>query len=165
MSKQFILVLLASLIIIGGVVWLTFSSNQSSQLRLQGSILKVRTLALNPQATLVFADFRITNPTGTPFIVDKLEMELERPGQEIAQGGILTRKETDQVFEYQKLAGPKFNEPLIIQDRIQPGQTVDRMVAARFELTEAEAEARSVLRVRILEIDGRESTITDQPAP
>ena len=42
----------------------------------------------------------------------------------------IAKRDMDRVFEYQKLAGPKFNDMVAIKDQIKPHATVDRMVAA-----------------------------------
>jgi hypothetical protein len=161
MSSRLALLLLAALALVGGVTWLTYSINQSSLLTLEGSILKVRSYPLPGGATLVFADFRVTNPTGTPFVVDSVAMDLDRAGAEPLAGGVMTRREIEQFFAYEKMAGPQFNDPLIIQDRIPAGAALDRMAAARFETSESAVEGRTGLRIRIREIDGVTAEIAE----
>lgn len=166
MRSRLAAMLLAALAAVGGVVWLAYSANQRSLLKLEGSILKVRTYQLSPGATLVFADFRVTNPTGTPFVVESVEMELERGAdQPPLAGGVMTRREIDTFFAYEKLAGPRFNDPLIIQDRIPAGETLDRMAAARFEVPESAVEARQGLRLKIRELDGAVAELGEAKRP
>ncbi len=165
MSARLAVLLLASLAVIGGLVWLTYSENQSHVLTLNGSILKIRTYQIEPEATLVFVDFRVMNPTATPFVVNSVEMELERPGEDTLGGGVMTRKEIQTFFQYEKLAGHEFNDPLIIQDTIPGGETLDRMAAARFDVPEAAVGSRSNLRLRIREIDGATAEIEEHPEP
>jgi hypothetical protein len=166
MSSRLAAMLLAALGVVGGIVWFTYSENQRSLLKLEGSILKVRTYQLSPDATLVFADFRVANPTGTPFVVDSVEMELDRGADAPPlAGGVMTRREIDTFFAYEKLAGARFNDPLIIQDRIPAGETLDRMAAARFDVPESEVEARAGLRLRIREIDGAAAELAEAKRP
>jgi len=165
MRPRFALILLATLAILGAITWTFVSMNQRGLVTLQGSILKVRTYALSPRATLVFADFRITNPADIPFVVGSVEMFLDRPGAEPISGGILSRDEVNLVFQYQKIAGPKYNEPLIVNNRIQPGETIDRMSAARFELLASEIESRTSIRLRIHELDGQVAEIKEKLQP
>lgn len=162
MNTRLALLLLASLAVISGIVWFTYSENQSGLVRLQGEVLKVRTYQLDPSATLVFADFRITNPTDSAFTVESLEMELVPKEGEPLEGGVLTKREIDQVFAYQKLSGPQYNDPLIVRDRIEPGETQDRMAVARFDVPESAIDARGGLQVRIHEIDGQASEIVEK---
>jgi hypothetical protein len=53
------------------------------------------------------------------------------------------------------LLGQKFNDTLIIKQRIEPHTSVDRMVAARFEAPEAKLEARKRFLIQVEEIDGK----------
>lgn len=153
--------LLASLVVIGGIVWILISGQQGRLANLEGSILKVRTYPLNPNATLVFADFRVTNPGQAAFIVDKVEMILYPSAGEPISAGILTREEVDRVFEYQKIAGPKYNDPLIIANRVEPSETIDRMSAGRVELPEAAIEKRLSLRIKVHAMGGRVAEIAE----
>ena len=160
---RFPLILLASVAVVGGLVWTFVSMNRSGLVTLEGSILKVRTYALTADSTLVFADFRITNPTRTPFVVDSVEMFVERrAGQPIA-GDIFSRADVERVFAYQKIAGPKYNEPLIVSNRIAPGETLDRMSVGRVDMLESEVEARLAVRVRIHEFNGQVAEIVEAP--
>lgn len=164
MRSRFPLLLLASLALAGGIVWIVVATNQAALVTLEGSILKVRTYPLNAQSTLVIADFRITNPSALLFEVDSLEMFVDRAGSPPAPAGILGRTEVDLVFQYQKLTGPKYNNTLIVSNRIQPGATLDRMIAGRVELTEAEIESRTGVRLRIQEFRGQVAEIAEAPA-
>ena len=161
MSNRFPLILLASLVVIGGIVWTAVSTHQGGLVRLEGSVLKVRTFPLTPESTLVLADFRVTNPTRQPFVVDKVEMFVDRPGGDPAAGDMLSRVDVDGVFEYQKLAGPKYNDTLIVSSRIQPGESLDRMSVGRIDLPEAEIDRRLAVRLRIREIDGQVSEVRE----
>lgn len=158
---RFPLILLASLLVIGGIVWTLVSNNQSGLVNLEGSILKIRTYPLNAQSTLVLADFRLTNPTRVPFVVDSVEMFLDRTAGGPVTAGVLSRAEVDRVFEYQKITGPKYNDPLIVSNRIQPGETLDHMSAGRVDLPEADIDARLTVRLRIREFNGQTAEITE----
>ena len=67
----------------------------------------------------------------------------------------------DNVFRALRLAGPKYNDILSMQDRISPHETVDRMAAARFEVPASVLESRKALWLRIEEIDGAAAEITE----
>jgi len=161
MRNRFPLIMLASLVVIGGLVWTFVATNQGSLVTLQGSILKIRTFPLTPQSTLVLADFRVTNPSKLPFVVDKLEMFVDRPGGDPVSGDILSRADVELVFQYQKLTGPKYNDPLIAANKIQPGETVDRMSAARVDLPEAQIDGRTAVRIRIHEFNHQVAEIAE----
>jgi hypothetical protein len=153
--------LLASLVVVGGIAWILISGQQGRLANLEGSILKIRTYPLNPNASLIFADFRVTNPGQAAFIVNKVEMVLYPATGEPISAGVLTREETDRVFAYTKIAGPKYNDPLIIANRVEPSETIDRMSAGRVELSEADIEKRLSVRIRVHEMSGRVSEIAE----
>lgn len=163
MSKQFWLILPLAVAIGAGAVWFLYSSNQAAQVDLAGSVLKVRTYPLSPESSLVIADFRVTNGSEGTFVVESLEMELDRADSEPLQAALLTRGDIERVFAYEKLSGPQYNDPLIIQDQIGPGETWDRMAAGRIDLPESGIQARTNLRIRIHEIGGRVSEIAEHP--
>jgi len=161
MSNRFPLILLASLVVISGIVWTAVSIHQSSLVRLDGSVLKVRTFPLTPESTLLMVDFRVNNPTRLPFVVEKVEMFVDRSGGDPAPGDMLSRADVDRVFEYTKLAGPKYNDTLIVSTRIQPGESLDRMSVGRVDLPEAAIDGRLAVRLRIREIDGQVAEVRE----
>ena len=139
-SRTFAIILAASLLVVVSLVWYAVSANQNHLVTLKGSVLKVRTLPLTKDATLVLVDFRISDPTKAAFDVKTIELEMDRKNPEIdaktklpipIPGGILTKVDLDRVFEYEKKIGPRENPNLVPGDRINPGQSIDRMIAAR----------------------------------
>lgn len=154
MSKQFWIFLAAGLAVVGfGLAVLLFST-KSAHLELKGQILKVRVLALSPEASIVVVDFRVTNPSDIPFVVRTAGMLLDPLSGDPVDGTGISKPDVENVFNYEKLIGPKYNDVLSIKDKIAPHQTVDRMIGARFELSEAGLEGRKDLRVHIEDLDG-----------
>lgn len=154
MSKQFWTFLLIGLAVIGILISSVLFSTKSAHLELKGQILKVRVLALSDKASLVVVDFRVTNPSAVPFVVRSVDMKLERQSGEAVDGTPISKPDVENVFKYEKLLGPKYNDVLGIRDKITPHQTVDRMAGARFELPESDIDARRALRLRIEDVDG-----------
>lgn len=155
------LFLIAGIGVVGIIIASILVGTKSNHIELDGSILKVRTVPASPQATIAAADFRVTNPSGLPFVVDAVEMILVRANGETITGTPISKSQMDVVFANLKLLGPKYNDMLTIQDRVPPGQTIDRMAAARFEVPESEVDKRQALRLRITEIDGTVAEITE----
>ena len=154
MSKQFWTFLLVGLAVVGVAVAVLLFSTKGAHLDLQGEILKVRVLALNPNASLVMADFRVTNPSDLNFIVKNVTMWLDPLSGVPLEGTPISKHDMDNVFTYQKLLGPKYNDVLSIKDRIGPRQTVDRMTGVRFELPESGIDFRKDIRLHFEEMDG-----------
>ncbi len=135
---------------------------KGAHLELQGEILKVRVLALNPNASLVVVDFRVTNPSDVPFVVKAVKMRLDPMAGEVVEGTSVSKPDVDNVFKYEKLIGPKYTDVLSIRDRVAPHQTVDRMVGARFELPESGIEGRKNIRLHIEDVDGPVAEIVEK---
>jgi hypothetical protein len=74
-------------------------------------------------------------------------------GNEI-EGITVSRPDMNRIFDYYKLLGPKYNEVLIIRDKVGPGEQMDRMVAAGIPLPESDIENRKSLKLRLKDVDG-----------
>jgi hypothetical protein len=135
-----------------------FYAQRSAHLDLAGSILKVRTHATDETGCVAILDFRITNTSDYPWIVKNVEVSAD-----IAEGTIdaATAAESDsrRIFEIFPLLGQRFNEAIKQKDRIEPHQTVDRMVAVRFEAPESRITGRKRMTLRIVELDGAVSEL------
>jgi hypothetical protein len=66
------------------------------------------------------------------------------------------------LFEFMPLLGQKFNETLVTNTKIPAHTSEDRMVAARFEAPEARLEQRKRLLVRVEDVDGPISEISEK---
>ena len=96
-----------------------------------------------------------------PFVVGGVELTLTPAAGEPASAAITSKPQVDAVFQGARLIGTKYNEVLSLQDRVAPHQTVDRMVAGRFELPEASIDRRKLLRLKIEDVDGTAAEITE----
>lgn len=162
MSKGFWIFLAAGLAVVGGLIFTMLTATQGAHLRLEGKILKVRVLALpGSGASIVIVDFRATNPSNVPFVANAVTLHLEPATGDAAEGRTISKSDIENIFNYQKLLGPKYNEVLSLQDRIPAHQTVDRMAGARFELAEAIVNARKSLTLRIEDVDGTAAELAE----
>ena len=154
-SKQFWIFLLAGLAVVGGLIFVMLSSTTGAHLRLEGKILKVRVLPVNSgQAALVIVDFRVTNPSDVPFVVSSVKLRLDPAAGDAIEGAQASKSDIQDIFQYAKLIGPKYNDVLSLQDRIAPHQTLDRMTGARFDVPEAAVNSRRGLHLQIEDVDG-----------
>ncbi|MEO5926327.1 MAG: hypothetical protein ABIR70_21070 [Bryobacteraceae bacterium] len=129
MSRQFLIMLSAGLLVIGVALYSTISVNQKHLLTLEGSITDVRISELTPESTLVILDFTAMNPSKVRFEVK--EVGVERTDGTPLRGDLLSKAETVRFLEYAKLPMP--NPTIGVGDRVQGGETVKRMIAARFD--------------------------------
>lgn len=162
MSKQFWTFLVVGLAVVGIAIAGVWFGTKSSHLDLDGKILKVRTLALGKDASLVVVDFRVTNTSAVPFVVRDVSLKLTPASGAGVDGSPASKTDIDRVFEAQKLIGPHFNDVLSIQDRIAPNKTLDRMTGARFEVPESQVDARKSLVLRLEDVDGTAAELTEK---
>lgn len=165
MNKRFALFLALGLAAVAVFLVVVFSATEGAHLRLDGKILKVRVMPLpEGKASLVFVDFRASNPSNVQFVTGSANLILTSAAGEKQEGTTVTKPEVDSIFQYQKLLGPKYNGVLSLQDRVDPHATLDRMMGARFELTEDDIAKRKDLRIRLEDVDGSVAEIVEAPA-
>lgn len=158
--RNLFLGLLAALAVAGLGVLL----NRSSQVRLEGQILKVRTIATDDSDTIAVVDLRIANPAKALFQVDWVKLEARLAEGGVQEGTPVTQIDLDRLLAYNKLAGPRYTEVLKERSRIRGGERVDRTVAASFHLTEKQLQSRANLEVKIRDADGVVVVISEHPA-
>ena len=156
-----ILFFVVGLAVVGAAIFGAFYSNRGSHVQLTGSILKVRTLA-DGTGTIVFADFRVINPSTLPFVVNSVQMSMETKDDEVAMATPLSKSDVEKIGKYYKVIGPKYNDVLTIQDKLPPVATIDRMAAGRFNFPPKFLESRKTLRLRIEEVDGVAAEISEK---
>ncbi len=155
----------AGLGVVAALIFFLFIGTQGAHLRLEGRILKVRVLALSGSgASLVMVDFRVTNPSDVPFVIDSVRLRVQPATGEPSVSTTISKPDIDNVFQYAKLLGPKYSDVLGLRDRIAPHQSFDRMVGARFEMTEAAVNARKSLQLEIEDVDGTVALISGKQA-
>ncbi|HML17097.1 MAG TPA: hypothetical protein VK419_08730 [Bryobacteraceae bacterium] len=162
MTKQFWILMGAGLAVVALGLSVLLLSTKSAHLELDGSILKVRVLEMNPNASLVIVDFRVKNPSDVPFVVKNVTTKFVPVSGDPTDGTPISKPDVENVFKYEKLLGPKFNDVLSIRDRIAPHETVDRMVGARFEMGESALDLRKAIHLTIEDLDGTIADITEK---
>ena len=146
--------LIVGLAVVGIGIGFLWIGTKGNHLELDGTILKVRVMPLSPTASLVIVDFRVNNPSDVPFLMKGATLTLEPTSGAVLDGMTVSKPDVENVFKYNPILGPKFNDVLGIRDKIAPHQRLDRMVGARFEIPESQAEDRKAMHLHIEEIDG-----------
>ena len=149
-------------VILGAGVFLMLQATKSSHLELEGAILKVRVMDAGDGGSLVVTDFRVKNPSAIPFLVKDVQMTLERADGAKSAGRMISKSQMETVFQSKTIIGGKNNEILSLQDRVGPGQQMDRTAAARFEVPATTIDGRKSLRLRFDEIDGAVAEIGEK---
>ena len=162
MPKQFWTFLGVGLAVVGIAIVAILWTNKGSHLELQGKILKVRILSLEPRATILAIDFRVTNPANYPYMIQDAAVRMDTADGKTLQADTISRDDTDKLFEYYKILGPKYNQTLIQRDQIPPHRTEDRMLAVRILATPADIDKRKGLHLKLDEVDGAVSELAEQ---
>ena len=144
------------------LIALLFWVQRGAHLELQGAIARARTLELPDGSTIVILDFRITNVADYPFVVKNVEVFLESAEGKTWQGAVASDQDATRLFQYYPVLGPRHNPTLLVRTRIGPHESLDRMLAVRFELPEEAVLRRRTFRVRVVDVDGAVSEIAEQ---
>jgi hypothetical protein len=135
------------------VAWILYMQ-RGAHIEPAGKILKVRTLALDENSSVAVIDFRVVNSSDYTVIVREVTVALDAANGQTPDGSVVAEMDAKRLFQYYPILGQKFNDTLVIRDHIKPHETLDRMVAVRFEMPQAQLDARKRLRVRIEDVDG-----------
>lgn len=149
-------------VVIAVLVAGVFYVQRGAHIEVKGRFLKVRTAPLDEHSSAAVVDFRFANPADYPFMVRSVTVVLEDKTGAQTEGSTIADSDTALLFTAVPLLGQKFNRTLIARDRLTPHETQDRMVAARFEVPDSQLEARKRLVLRIEEVDGAVSEISEK---
>lgn len=161
MSKTFLIAFLVGVGVVIIAVTGVFLGQRSSRVRLDGRILKVRTAPLDENNSVAVLDFRFTNPSNTPFWVRTVTVLMEENNGQQYQGATVSETDAKRLFQAVPLLGQKFNDTLLMNDKIQPHASQDRMVAASFQAPESRLEGRKRFIIRIEDVDGPVTEIAE----
>jgi len=145
-------------IAVGGVLYM----QRGARVGLAGNILKVRTAPLDENSSVAVIDFRYRNPSYVRFVVREVTLVLEDATGNRTEGRVVSELDAQRMFEGLPILGQKFNRTLMTRDAIGANAAEDRMVAARFEFPEAKLESRKRFILRIEDVDGPITEISEK---
>jgi len=154
MNKRLLIFSGAALVAIAIAVVVILSANKGAHLQLEGKILKVRSGPLGDGNSIAVMDFRVQNPSDVPFVVREVDISLEKPNGEMVEGITISKADLKQIFQYNRFLGDQYNDGLGLRDTIPPHSTVDRMVAAHFEVGEQDLQKAKALHLSVQDVDG-----------
>lgn len=154
MSKRLLIFFGIGVVAIAIAVVVILGANKGSHLQLQGQILKVRTGALGEGNSIAVMDFRVENPSDKPFVVRMVDIALEKQDGQMVDGVTVSKSDLKKLFQYNRFLGDQYNDGLGLQDSIAPHSTVDRMVAAHFELDNQDLEKAKTVHLSIQDMNG-----------
>jgi len=160
MSRNLAIFVGVGVLIVAVALGVILYGNKGSHLELKGEIIKIRTGVIDEHNTAAVLDIRLENTSDVPFMVRDVKITAEQPNGEKAEGMIISKSDFKQLLDYNKFLGKQFNEGLSMKDKIPPHQTVDRMIAIRFELSQADLAKAKQIRLWLQDMDGPEFETT-----
>lgn len=160
-NKDNILYYLLGLAAAGLLAGAFLFSTRGAHVEIKGSILKVRTHASDESNSIAIVDFRFVNPSDYPFMVRTVTVFVEDKQGNSSEGQTISDMDAKRLFDYFKEIGPKYNDSLMTRARINPKQTLDRMIAAGFPISQEKLEQRKRIKLVVEEIDGPVSEIVE----
>ena len=152
---------LVGVAVMGAAAAWVFYAQRGAHLVLQGSVSKVRTVAIDENSSVAIVDFRFVNVADYRWVIRNVEVSVTDAQGHAVPGSTVSEVDAARLFEYFPLLGQKYNDSLVARARLEPHRTMDCMIAARFEIPEAQLQTRKGLRVRIEDVDGAVSEITE----
>jgi hypothetical protein len=162
MSKNLLTAFLVGIAVIAIAVAAILFLNRGARIGLTGQIFKVRTAPLDEGSSIAVLDFRIHNPASKAFVVRTVTVVMEDPDGKQYNGATVSESDAKTLFQYVPLLGQKFNDTLLMRDKVPSGTTEDRMVAVRFEAPESRVDGRKRFLLRIEDVDGPVTEIPEK---
>jgi len=159
MNNRVLLTFGLAVVVVLAVIGAVFFVQRGAHVVLEGRVLKVRTAPLDERTSVLVADFRCTNVSDYVFTVHDVKVSLVDEKGISVEGMVIAEIDARRLFEGIPLLGQKYNDSLLVRDKIPAHASQDRMIAAKFDVTEAQLEHRKGLTVRIEEADGAISEI------
>ena len=126
MSKTFAVAFGIGIACIAIAVAGIFYMQRGAHVDLEAKVLKVRSIPLDENSSLVAIDFRISNGSDYPFKVRTVTVLFESPTGGQTEGQTVSEPDAKRVFAALPLLGPKYNDSLIMNDTIPARATWDR---------------------------------------
>ncbi|MEP7367160.1 MAG: hypothetical protein ABI972_28195 [Acidobacteriota bacterium] len=154
------------LLIVAVLLAIVFVKNRGSQIRIEGTMKKVRMQKLDDKSTLLVFDFRFSNPADYPFIVADVTSTCTLKDASEITGELVTDADAKPLFDYHALTlGAKYNESLIRKSRVAPKTIEDRMIAMTYAVEPEVLANRTGCVLSVKDVDGAVSTIRETAAP
>ncbi len=135
---------------------------RGARVGLTGKVLKVRTAPLDENSSVAVIDFRISNPSVVKFVVRTVEVVMEENDGKQYIGQPIAEVDAQRLFEGLPLLGQKFNATLVMRETVPSRASEDRMVAVRFDAPESRLESRKRFLVRIEDVDGPVTELSEK---
>ena len=159
MSNAFKIGFGAVLAVFAVLIWIGFATTKGNHLAPTGNIGKVRVQGIADDQSFMVIDFNAKNDSDRDMTVHSIEVTVETPDGE-ATGGPVAARDLEGAFRSYPTLGDMYNPALKDRDVIPAHSSVDRMVAARFDLPAAQIENRKKVTLSVQDVTGATLTLT-----
>ncbi len=128
--------------------------------RLEGQITAVRTLGMDASSSVAIVDFHVTNTSQHRMVIGSIEMSVVDSKGETKPGQVIAASDLHRLFDLFPAMGNKSGEPLIIKTKMASKASFTGMVAARFDLSKSDLDARKKITLSVADVDGPVSEIS-----
>jgi hypothetical protein len=99
---------------------------------------------------LILAHLRITNLMNEPMVIEEIDGNLTLATNEEEKNLAVPKDDFPKIFDAFPALAPARTEPLLVDQRIPPGQTVDGLVMVSYPITQDQFDARRNMNIAIL---------------
>lgn len=155
--------LAAALLAVGvlALAWLLFRGGPPP--RLEGRVTEVRTLEVEPEASVALVNFEAVNASRHLFVAYERRLEIVDAEGKVRRGQTTNKIDLPDLFRYFPELGGMRDEPFGAKTEIPAGATVRGLIGARFEISKAALDARQALVIRVVDGVGTETVLRDPP--
>ena len=160
MSKTFAIGFGIGVVVLAIVLFFVVYGNRASYLQPTGRILQVRTAPLDDSTSALVVDFEATNPSGRDMTVRWVNLTIHRADGASPDSMAIAGPDLPALFrahpELGKLEHPYARE----REPIKAGETVDQIIAVRYDLPERELKQRKDLQLVVEDVTGPKLELT-----
>jgi hypothetical protein len=160
MSRTFAMSLGIGAVFIAVVAAFVVYGNRSSFLVPTGRILQVRTAPMTDDSSILLIDFEATNPSGREMRIRYITVAIHTPDGASPDNMAIAGTDLPMLFrahpELGRLDHPYAHE----REVIGPGQTVDQIIAVRYDLSESDLKKRKDLQLVVEDVTGPKLELT-----
>ena len=160
MSRTFAIGFGAGVVVLALALGFIVYGNRASYLQPTGRILQVRSAPLDENSSVLLVDFEATNPSGREMTVRWITVNLHRADGATPDNMPIAGSDLPLLFRAHPELGKLEHPPAREREHIAPGQTVDQVIAVRYDFPESDLKQRKDLQLVVEDITGPKLELT-----
>ncbi len=153
---------LAAALVIAGLI---LFYNRGVGPGLGGEIVKVRTLGMDQNSSVAIVNFSVHNTSDNRLLIEKHYLEVVDQNGDRHRGMVISMDDIDRLFQYYPALGGMEFEPIRNETRLEPGESLRGLAAARFEIPKHELDMRQEIIFGVQDRRGRTAEIVLESPP